>query len=247
MSKKLFIGLAPLLVTAAFVITPAAAQATPHWYVNGNSSPLTEGTAGAIPAISWGNLALEWASGIIVKCQNVLLNEDKNPVGGGPGEGVTYRFATFNCTTGGTSTCEPTSGVEFEEVGEHMPWPEVLRANGATVDLETTGIELISACVVVGAYAPVASPTGNDSMVERVVAPSGGPFPCNGTGTPGTHDGTSIAKLKRGSGVGSEGPSKVEFQPGLNTSLNCGAIGTRLTVGKLKTMGYNANELIEAH
>ena len=54
MSKKLLIGLAPVLATAAFVVMPAVAQALPHYYVDGTKA--AEGKL--FPDLSWGTLTL---------------------------------------------------------------------------------------------------------------------------------------------------------------------------------------------
>jgi len=41
MSKKFLMSFAPLVAVVAFALAPAAAQAVPHWYVNGTRLPFT--------------------------------------------------------------------------------------------------------------------------------------------------------------------------------------------------------------
>jgi len=108
MNKKFLIRLAPLLVLAAFVVTPAAAQAlgngSPvHWQSNGTK------TANGVnePNIAWGTLELTSAAGGIT-CKNAAAGNAENKLVGGVNEAhseVTM-FSTYECKAVG-GECTP--------------------------------------------------------------------------------------------------------------------------------------------
>jgi hypothetical protein len=102
MFKKLSIGLAPLLVIAAFAVMPVAAQAvTQHWYVNGALSLQGE----QVPVVWFGNeIDLSQTDTIgfgEVSCRTVGGGIIENPVGGGAGEGKMFAAAFFECKAPG--------------------------------------------------------------------------------------------------------------------------------------------------
>jgi len=125
MSKKLFIGLAPLLAIAAFVVIPAVAQGAClevgkcHFFKNGTQE--TEGVK--IPTVSWGTVTLTSADGVVT-CENAVLGNVENPTGGGSGVGETNNFATANCVSAG---CEPVSALELVVTAENLPWGVLLK------------------------------------------------------------------------------------------------------------------------
>ena len=79
-SKKLLLSLAPLLVAASFVFMSSAAQAAPHWRVNGVLAPAgPPGTS----VLEWGvsNLYLTTAnSNAEAVCQTAALGTIENPL-----------------------------------------------------------------------------------------------------------------------------------------------------------------------
>src|ERR1019366_8459211 len=105
MSKKLLIGLCPLITVVAIAMTPVAAQAvlckpwTPgaigHFCRNGTKlAEFPNVTAEKTPFIDSASLALTSPEGV-VKCKNVTAGNDWNPEGGGAGKDETLVFATY--------------------------------------------------------------------------------------------------------------------------------------------------------
>lgn len=127
MSKKLFISIAPLLATVAFVAMPATSQAATkcvvnlkcHWYVNSGEkgSPAAEGKA--IPVLSWGTLSLSSVKAGSISCKNAILGTNENPTGGGPGVDETNNFSSADCVATG---CESAGGFEGVVTAEDLPW-----------------------------------------------------------------------------------------------------------------------------
>ena len=154
MSKKLLMGVAPLLVTAAFVVMPTVAQAVPHYYVAGVKS--TEGKT--FPAVSWGTLTLANSNPAIqpLSCMNAVLGEYKNPTGGGAGEAVTDNFATTNCAD---VECPEESGVELQVHSSGLPWVGGLVESGTKILLETKAATVTVGCYVAHTETLVAAPT----------------------------------------------------------------------------------------
>jgi hypothetical protein len=124
MNKKFLICLAPLLVTAAFVVMPAVSQgepwakcvpgACPHVYVNGSVAAQGEPVNG----IAWGNLQLHNEKLGEVECKNVFAGFGVNPVGGGNATGKVAAFFPYECTD---ETCELQLGTILVTAGK-MPW-----------------------------------------------------------------------------------------------------------------------------
>src|SRR5262249_30430094 len=116
MSKKLSLGLAPLLVIAAFVMTPASAlgsaeitwpsctaPACPHVYKNG-----VIGQEGKLLRyISWAVSSLHNEKVGTVECHNVFAGNAVNPTGGGRAEGKVQAFFPYECND---PTCAVTMG-----------------------------------------------------------------------------------------------------------------------------------------
>ena len=154
MSKKLLMGLAPLLVTASFVVMPAVAQAVPHYYVAGVKA--AEGKT--FPDISWGTLTLANSNPAIqpLSCENAVLGEYKNPTGGGAGEGVTDNFATTNCAD---VECPEESGVELQVHSSGLPWSGGLIESGTKILVETKSATVTVGCYVAHTETLVAAPT----------------------------------------------------------------------------------------
>jgi len=107
MNKKFLIRLAPLLVLAAFAVTPAAAQAV----LTGNGSPVhwqNNGTKTAVgvaePNIGWGTLELTSAAGGIT-CRNAAAGNATNEPSGEAHSEVSM-FSTYECKAVG-GECTP--------------------------------------------------------------------------------------------------------------------------------------------
>jgi hypothetical protein len=132
--KKLVISLAPLLAAAAFAVTPAAAQATPHhWYSNGVLTPEGE----KVPTVTWGTLAFESAGGK-VECKDVIGGYVENPLGGGAGKDATQASSAYECS----STCP----VEIQVTSEGLPWQsELAEVSGKARD-RTAGAKVRYKC-----------------------------------------------------------------------------------------------------
>ena len=148
MNKKFLIGLAPLLVTAAFVVMPAVSQGAfetctapncPHVYKNG-----VVGTANVkVRGIAWGNLKLHNEKLNDVECHNIFGGFAVNPAGGGAATGEAQAFYPYECVsqlckvkgegtvtvTSGktlpwrTEVFEPKAGEFWEKIGFKGPTP----------------------------------------------------------------------------------------------------------------------------
>jgi len=214
MSKKLLIGLAPMLATAAFVVMPAVAQATPHYYVSGVKA--AEGKT--FPSLAWGTLTLANSNPAIqpLSCENAVIGDYINPTGGGAGEGETDNFATIDCAD---KECPEESGVELQVHSEALPWASLL--------VEVPGpplkelVETKAADVLVGCFV---------AHTSTLVAP---PTICKGNSNP---------EAKNGSGNLSQIVSKINFT-GMSDKLECsteGVITEGITEKQLNTMAYGS-------
>jgi len=143
MKSKFLIGVAPVLAVAAFMLAPAGAQgctapACPHYYVNG--AKIKEGEANKKFSIGWGNITLTGTEGSIlgghITCHNAAAGYAFNPTGGGAGEGKVTQFAPFSCEQ--TLIC-PSKTTFVEVVAEHLPWPDLLIEEPAGVFRQETG------------------------------------------------------------------------------------------------------------
>ena len=109
MNRKVSIVLAPLIVTAAFAVMPAASQAActapacPHMYVNGIIAAEGE----HVPNIAWGTVELKNATLGELTCHTVFAGYGENPVGGGANVGRTQGFYPYECSD---PVCTSTGG-----------------------------------------------------------------------------------------------------------------------------------------
>ena len=117
MNRKLFAGVAPLLAIAAFALTPAAAQAVPHWYIKG----VAVGPAHVTVATK-GTLTLN-ALGATIVCKVADAEEIWNPVGGG-GEDLVTAFTLTGCKNKVASAACPKGALEVKAEG--LVWPSRL-------------------------------------------------------------------------------------------------------------------------
>jgi hypothetical protein len=249
MSKKLLIGLMPILATLAMM--PAAAQATPHYFRNGVLLPGGE----RVPVLEWGKLSLrpepDEAAG--TTCENLAGGYVENPVGGGAGIGATLRFATYNCNNVECPSGEiEVKGQQYEKEFEisyppqDFPWSSVLEEPEAGV--VKTNISHVTeqlACVAHGLTRAAAGEGGSTGAGEdeQFVLPMGGP-PTVTCVTDETHQWT--LQDEKGANAG-PAQSKLVFNAGAG-SVNCaGGAFNGLTKESLRIMGYKGSELITVH
>jgi len=244
MSKKLLMGLAPLVAMMAFAVMPAVSQATDHYFKNSggtfsNASKLAAGVK--VPVVAWGNLELTAVGVPTTECQNAVGGFVRNPKGGagegpngGPGEGVTESFNAYNCKN---STC---LAPDFESVqalnanGEHetssegpfgtgnqVNWPSVLEESGGVIRTNSKNVNVLVGCressggLVAGTFVECFTEPGVDEQ------------------TPEDENGSSANV-----------PSKTNFGAG-SGNLNCSNAFKGATGKGLKVMGYNESEVIE--
>jgi hypothetical protein len=248
MSRKLLIGLAPMLVVLALM--PAVAQAVPHYYKNGALIPEGE----RVPILEWGKLTLANPTSLIspTTCETMAGGYLQNPVGGGAGIGATLRFATYNCANpecpeGAVEIGGGKYEKEFEIVypPQDFPWPSVLTETEFGIRTDITGVVMELACVAHGLSRSAAGEGGSTGAGsnEQYVLPSGGP-PTVTCVTDETHK--LEPQNEKGSNLGPS-QSKLVFNARAG-GLTCaaGAVEGELKES-LRVMGYKASELITVH
>jgi hypothetical protein len=227
MSKKLFIGVVPLLVAAAFAVAPVAAQAAgPHWTCN--KSECAKGKR--IPTVTWGTLELKSALGI-VKCHNVDAGWIENPTSGNPGIDATENFIPY------FFPCEaPGCPGEIKVIGEGLSTTVAGTTFLAPESWWPSELEVVEGVIRDKAGLTATSPTKNVKV--RIQCNIGTEDVVNtvyeGENFPQQVNGTSAAKPAFGEfGAGSGGLVSKEF-------------GGSETIGKDKIMGYEEQEVLGA-
>jgi hypothetical protein len=221
MRKKFLIGFAPLLAIAALAMTPVAAQAVPHYYVNG--AIVKAGTAFTKTSIAWGNITLKGTKGNItgghITCHNAAAGTLFNPTGGGAGEGLTSQFAPFACEQ--ELIC-PTKTTGVAVKPEVLPWKNLLTEEVVgTIRQETNGVKVDIICsegAVVIAELKFVIPAAEKGQRPHAVE-----------GTEALHPGLLE--------FDTPGSGELELEGSLD-----GVAGR--TEGAVKILGYNAQELI---
>jgi hypothetical protein len=232
MKKKFLIGLAPLLVVAAFAAVPVTAQAAcvstnttcPHYYING--AAVKGGVAFTKTSIAWGTITLKGTKGNIlgghITCHNAaagtLLNPE--PVATSAGEGLVQQFAPFACEQ--ELVCPTgTNGVAVKS--ENLPWHDLLTEEVAgVIRQETTGVKVDIICSENGVVkAELKFVIGSTEKGQR---------PKIVEGTAALHPG--LLEFDAGSG-------ELELEGSLGVTQG-------KTEGAVKTLGYNAQELTAA-
>jgi hypothetical protein len=123
MSKKFFIGLAPLLALAALAVMPVAAQANPpHFTLESKTKLIPAGEP--TPVVSWGVLALtNETTGGKVECHNVVGATVENPGSGATGPAGTVKTESFDPYNCKSAACEGAAPGAFITVkAENLPW-----------------------------------------------------------------------------------------------------------------------------
>jgi hypothetical protein len=145
MKKKFFSGLAPLLVIAACVMTPAPALGSaeivwpscvapncPHVYKNGTFQ--AEGKI--LRYIGWGVLKLANNKLGVSECRNIFAGFMVNPVMGGRAEGKVGAWYQYECTN---PTCNAPGLIV--KPGNTLPWKAEIVENGSKEFFQKTGFK----------------------------------------------------------------------------------------------------------
>jgi hypothetical protein len=225
MPRKLRMGLALVLMVAAFGVMPAAAQAVPHFYSNKVILPEQTGGPGeeGKDIIAWGTLTLTTKTIGTVTCLNALGGDAYNPVGGGAGEGKVDAFVAFDCTN---ELCESTFKSKQEIIQEGLnkfgEWEAKLTEAVAGKPRLKVGN----------------STMGSPTQIKFVIL-------CPPAGFGEIHaqaKGELSPLVVNGTGIGSA-PSKMTFDAE-SGELELSNVKEGAVSGTLKTMGYEAGELI---
>ena len=215
MKKKLLIGFAPLLVTAAFAVMPVAAQAVPHVYKNGT----IQKEAKPLPTIAWGTLHLKNTTLGEVTCKNLFAGNVENPTGGGAAVGTLFAFSPYECES---ASCKALGGTKIEVTSENLPFAQEIIEPSAGVFRLKTGVSKVK-----GAAGNVQFKVNCEKVTKPIFFGEQAPLIQN-----------------NGFAIGS-GPGEQEFLPDAGTGALESEIGEGKTEGKVKVEGFNAEELIE--
>jgi len=266
MSKKLFIGLAPLVCIAAFVVMPTVSQAAEYYKNSFPSGKLAEGEK--LPVLAWGTLTLTANLPSKAKpssCENSSGGYAENK--GGVGIGATDNFASWNCTNEG---CPPGivelpttekvekefivfSGPEIKGVdspgtatyaGGSLPWPTELTGAAPEIRTESKDVVVVLACIAQKtAGKPVLKGKENEPQYLATptvcfTTPANKQEPVNANGS---NFGPNQSKLTFDSKSGHllcKGPAEPELSPGEEIEFEGN------TSGSLKAMGYKGSEVL---
>jgi hypothetical protein len=227
MSNKLRMGLAPVLLVAAFALIPVAAQAEPHFYSNHVGLPAESGGPGAEgkDIIAWGKLELEAKSIGKTICLNEFGGDAYNPEGpegARPGEGKIDAYAAYDCTSEQCEALKSKIEIIPEGLDKFGEWEAKLTEPEAGIIRLKIGNKTLN------------SPT---QIKFRIFCPPAGPGEIN---TPSR--GELTPKVKNGTLIGSA-PSKIEFGLG-SGELELAGLPEGKVNGSLKVMGYETGEII---
>jgi len=265
MSKKLFIGVVPLIAAVAFAVTPMAAQATPaHYYSGGLGAGSLVAAGEKIPTIAWGTLSLtNLTTGGKVSCHNVIGAVETNPEPGGhegpAGVGETESFNPYECES---AACTPTATgggpatyISVFAEGSAVPSPETGRGTMTSPNTGTTfpteepfvasGDNLKWKNVLINETTKVRQETAAAKVdvichVETAANAKGEPEYGAQVVEVSTGNNRPLAKSHCCTPLA---PPELEFDAGSGTLHNeKGQEGK--TEGSLKTLGYNLEEVI---
>jgi len=108
MKRKIYLGLAPLLVIALLGAMAGASQAAPRFLQNGTEKKLEEGAH--FPILSWGVLKLNNSKLGLIECHNAFGGYATDPGkkgSGKPGEGKIEGYTAYGCLS---PVCEAALG-----------------------------------------------------------------------------------------------------------------------------------------
>jgi hypothetical protein len=227
MTKRLLIGLAPLLAGAALASLPAAAQATePCWTRNSNLCSTVKESP-EVEVYSFGTLTLKGTKGpsFEVTCLVSTAGTIKNKVGG-KGEGQTTDFSP--------GLCEGTTCSAYTEIlAESLPWPSLLEeTTPPTIRPKTTGIKVNVLCWASQEAKEKAIEEKGEAEKPLSSATFVGSLQPEYINKPSVHPQASLAEFGVGSGE-------------LELEGSGGTVSARVE-GHLATVGYNNEEVIHA-
>jgi hypothetical protein len=235
MSKKLFIGAVPLLVTAVCAFGTTVAQAAPAKWEK-NFTILANGKPE--PTIAWGTLELKSPAGNI-SCKNAAGATVENVAGGVENNGPTTAFATWECKASGQATCPLVAGTTKVK-GEGLPWPGKVEEEGLGTGkyraTETSGVKVNIGCFVgPGSEPPIEA--GKALFQTGEVAPGE-----IGTWTPAVQNGSSAGRPSEvlfGAGSGNlRAATEVEIGEGGETPFNLEKVEATKGSSVLKGKGF---------
>jgi hypothetical protein len=252
MKKKLFTGLAPLLVIAACAMTAPSALGSaeiswpacvapncPHIYKNGIIG--AENTA--IKGIAWGNLTLTNVKLGVVECKNIFAGFGLNPTGGGRSEGKVQAFYPYECND---PTCAAGKGELFVTANNF--------AGEVTLPFKTEGVEQPAGSFY--GKAGFKGPSENEKA-NKTTEPGQTEFNinCTSIGHPDFFGVSYFKALKTGISIGAAPEESETHKESFDTLhyrnqetvLGAGGVG-EVEKGKganLKGEGYAAEELLE--
>jgi hypothetical protein len=266
MSKKLFIGLAPLMCIAAFAVMPTVSQGAEFYKNSFPGGKLAEGEK--LPIISWGTLTLTAnlpSKAAPSSCENSAGGFAENS--GGKGIGATDNFASWNCTNAGCPPGEvelPTKekvekafivvpGPEIKGVdtpgtatyvGGSLPWPtELTEPEAGKVRTESKAVVVVLGCIAAktaGKEVLGGKPNEPQFLAQPTVCFTTEANKQEPLDTNGLNFGPSQSKLTFDSKSGHllcKGPTEPE-KPGEEIVFEGN------TSGSLKAMGYKNSEVI---
>jgi hypothetical protein len=217
MNMKRFLGLVPVLAIVCAMI-PAAAQAVPHQYKNGTITPEGE----KVPQLAWGTLTLENLNAGLIKCHNIFGGTGENPVGGGAAQGELEGYSAYSCES---ETCEASGKkVEVYPLGLDNPilgyWEiHVVEEPAGTFKLKVGN-----------------KVSGSPKQIKFDIR-------CTGLLEATEFHGELFPNTKNGTSIGAS-PSTVTFSKAASGELES-LIGTGTVSGKVKQMGYEAQDLLQ--
>jgi hypothetical protein len=228
MSKMLRVGLAPVLLVAAFAVIPAVAQAEPHFYSNHVGLPAESGGPGAEGKdfLAWGRLTLITKTLSPLTCFTEWGGDAYNPEGpsgAAPGEAKVDAFAAYDCTE---ETCEAALNSKMELITEGLNKFGEWEAKLAEPELGIIRLKI-------GNKTP-----GSPTQIKFLIS-------CPNTGlgeVKAPAKGELTPKIKNGTLIGSA-PSKGEFGAG-SGELEIISTTEGTVTGNLKVMGFAEGEII---
>jgi len=235
MTKKFLIGLAPLVVTAAFVMLPAVSQGfetctgpnCPHVYKNGTIGA----EAKPVREIAWGTLKLHNEKLGDVECHNIFAGFAENPAGGGAAGGKVQAFYPYECVD---AVCTSAGGELKVKAGTTLPWVASAQQAKPGEFWQKTGFK---------------GPTPN-KKANPLTEPGQIEFNINCTviGAPDFFGENDTLAQNNGVSIGSV-PGELQFfheSENVNShNLESELFGPGETLGKVKVQGYGSQELIE--
>jgi hypothetical protein len=262
MSKKLFIGVVPVIAAFALAVTPIAAQAAEGHYFTGGLSKVSNRVPGGekLASVAWGTLSLtNLTTGGKVSCHNVIGAVEENPEPGGEagpaGVGETQSFNPYECESEAcTATATgggPATYISVMAEGSAVPFPNTGSGTMAAPNVSTeeplaaSGTNLRWKNVLINEGTKVRQESKNVKVNVICHVMTG----ANGKGEP--EYAAQIPEISTGNNqpVGvthcctASAPPELSFDSKSGTLTNEKAQKGK-TEGALKTLGYAGEEVI---